>query len=138
MKLTIISPEKTILEKDVLEVTVPTTLGIITILPNHTHFLSTLSLGNITFKTDNSLESSNEDPFITIESGFLTTDGKEVKILTEVAIYNKDLAEQQVQTMKENAIKLMEKSSDDKGIEKLKSQTRIADLHLISRKRRKI
>ena len=137
MKLIILTPEKSILEKEVLEVSVPTTLGIITILPNHENLVSTLSLGNISFKEN--VKSYNEsDEYITIESGFLTTDGIDVKILAEVAVYSKDLEPKEVERLKNNAMELMKNAPADRGIEKLQSQTRIMDMHLISRQKKKI
>jgi F-type H+-transporting ATPase subunit epsilon len=134
MKLIIITPEKTILEKEVFQVTVPTGAGEITILPNHADLLSTLSLGNISYKE----ESNDSEEFITIESGFLSTNGKDIKILADVAINSADFEQSMIEEMKQKAQKLMENSPKDKNIEKLKSQIRIADLHLSSKKRRKV
>ncbi|MEI7604489.1 MAG: ATP synthase F1 subunit epsilon [bacterium] len=134
MKLIILTPEKKILENEVSQVTVPTSTGEITILPDHVNLLSTLSLGNVLFKGDK----SDSEEFITIESGFLTTNGKDIIILADVAIHSEEYEEQAVEEMKNRAEKIMAEAPKDRNIEKLKTQARVANLHLVSKKKRKI
>lgn len=134
MKLIIVTPEKTILEKEVSQVTIPTGSGEITILPEHADLISTLSLGNIVYK----VEGKDQDEFITIESGFLTTDGKEIKILADLAIHSAEYEEEKLNEIKQNAEDLMKNAPKDASLEKLKSQIRIAELHLTSKKKRKV
>jgi F-type H+-transporting ATPase subunit epsilon len=134
MKLKIITPEKLILEKEIVSLTVPTSSGEITILPGHTDLLSTLSLGNVTYREN---DNSNEQ-LITIESGVLTTDGKTIKILADTAINSESINEEKVQELKARAQELIKNAPSDRSIEKLKSQVRVSELHLSSKKRRKI
>ncbi len=52
LKLKIVTPERTILEEDVEQVTLPTSEGEITVLPGHVPLISTLRSGEIVAKKD--------------------------------------------------------------------------------------
>ena len=134
MNLKIITPEKIILEKEVLSMTVPTGTGELTILPGHANLLTTLSLGNITYHETN----KTNDEFVTIESGFLITDGKEIKILADIAMYSHEIEEKTVIEIKARAEDLMKNATMDRNIEKLIVESHVANLHLISKKKKKI
>ena len=134
MRLIILTPEKQILDMDINQVTVPTLSGQVTILPNHTNLISALSLGNVFIIP---ADSSSQD-LVTIESGFLTTNGKDIKILADVAIHEKGVEESEVERIKLEAEQIMKDAPADRNIEKLKAQVRVAELHLVSRRRRKV
>lgn len=50
IKFKIVTPERVVYENDVLQVTIPTTTGEITILPNHVPLISVLSAGELRIK----------------------------------------------------------------------------------------
>jgi F-type H+-transporting ATPase subunit epsilon len=53
IKLSIVTPEKTVYSNEVLEVTIPTGAGEITVLPNHIPLISTIRTGEIRVKLAN-------------------------------------------------------------------------------------
>ncbi|ETB63717.1 TPA: ATP synthase F1 subunit epsilon [Candidatus Nomurabacteria bacterium] len=79
LKLKIVTPEKLILEEDVFSVTVPTTEGEITILPDHIPLVSGLASGDIVARNK-----EGEIP-IALVGGFVEVKNNENKE-TEVAI----------------------------------------------------
>lgn len=133
MKLIILTPENIILEQEVEEVILPTSEGEITILPNHVAMISTTGLGNVRFKAENSV-----DQFVSLDKGFVETDGQVVKIFADVAIHSDQYDETKLLEMISDAENLMKNASGDVNIEKLKSQINIFNLHLSSKKRRSI
>ena len=75
LKLKIVTPERVLFESDVASVTCPTTLGEITILPNHIPLASSLVPGEIRFRD------SGEEKFLASGGGVV-----EVKATGEVVI----------------------------------------------------
>ena len=79
LKLKIVTPEKLILEEEVLSVTIPTKEGEITILPDHVPLIAPLASGDIVaFVNDEYIP-------IAIVGGFLEVKNGE-NSMTEVAI----------------------------------------------------
>lgn len=75
MKIKILTPEKKIFEGEVNVVTLPTRLGYISILSNHSPLVSAISPGEITIKTK-----EGEKLFIN-EGGVVQTINNETSIL---------------------------------------------------------
>lgn len=78
--LEIISPEGTIFQDDVLEASVPTLKGQITILPHHTSLFTKLNEGEILIKTE------GKNTTIVINGGFLEIKNNSVQVLSDYAI----------------------------------------------------
>jgi len=78
LKLKIVTPEKLILEEQVDQVTIPTTEGELTILPNHIAMIASLSSGDIV------AHSSGEEIPMAVSGGFIEV--KQIEGETEVAI----------------------------------------------------
>lgn len=91
LQIKIVTPEKLILEELVDQVTVPTTEGELTILPDHIAIIASLSSGDIIAKKE------NEDIPMAVSGGFLEVkqvDGKtEVAILADYAEHVTDITE---------------------------------------------
>ena len=91
LQLKIVTPEKLILEELVDQVTVPTTEGELTILPDHIAIIASLASGDIIAKKE------NEDIPMAVSGGFLEVkqiDGKtEVAILADYAEHVTDITE---------------------------------------------
>jgi len=83
LKLRIITPQKIVLEEEVLSISLPTPNGEITILPHHINLFSLLTEGIIKFKKQNT------EDYLAIGGGYLETDGNTVNILVSRA-YGQD------------------------------------------------
>ena len=66
LHLQLITPDRTVLDEEVVSLTCPTETGEITILPNHTPIVSTLISGELVAK-----EANGESHFIHVAGGFL-------------------------------------------------------------------
>lgn len=75
IKFKIATPEKVIYENDILQVSIPTTTGEITVLPHHSPLVSILQAGELKVKDDKG------EQVIAVSSGFL-----EVRANNEVII----------------------------------------------------
>jgi len=94
LKLKIVTPEKLILEEYVDQVTIPTTEGELTILPNHISMIAGLSSGDVVAFT------SGEHIPMAVSGGFVEvkqTDGEtEVAILADYAEHVADITEEAI------------------------------------------
>lgn len=82
----ITTPEKIVYENDIVQLSVPTTTGEITILPNHIPLISILQSGELKLKT-----ASGEEQVMAVAGGFLEVrNNNEVVILAD----NAEVAEQ--------------------------------------------
>ena len=87
LKLKIITPEKTVLEDMVDQVTLPTLDGEITILPNHIPLVTALDAGEI-------LAKKNGEPIpMVVVGGFVEVRDNEVAILADFAEHVNDITE---------------------------------------------
>jgi len=111
LNLTIITPQKKVLETQAKSVSCQTSEGEITILPRHNSLLTLLKQGLIKVKDDNDQES-----FFSAGSGYIETDGKEVKILISRAAGQSDLDEKKLIEAAEQAKKILneQKSASDR------------------------
>lgn len=78
ISLTILTPEATVLEKNVSKVSVPGTKGRFMILKDHAPIISSLSEGYIVF------ESGNGEEKIYVQSGFIEASYNKVTVCAEV------------------------------------------------------
>ena len=101
MTLSIISPDKKILETDCLQVTVPTTTGIITILPHHTPLYSLLAPGDVIVKSDHKSDT------LVVNSGFVAVAKNKVTLLTDFGIRLEEIDEEIIKEAKQRAEKAM-------------------------------
>jgi F-type H+-transporting ATPase subunit epsilon len=84
MTLKVLSPENYLFnENDVVSVILPTITGKITILPNHTNFITQIYNGKILIKTVTS------EKQITITGGYIKICDNNIHILIDVSINNK-------------------------------------------------
>ncbi len=80
MKLKIVTPEKTIYENEIFQVSIPTTSGEITVLPNHIPLVSVLRAGELKIKDQQG------ENHLAVSGGFLEVRGKnEIIILADHA-----------------------------------------------------
>jgi len=112
LPLKIVTPEKLVLEEMVDSVTVPTTEGEITILPDHIPLVASLSSGDIV------AISSGEQIPIAVVGGFIETrkiNGEtEVTILADFAEHVSSITDMEIEKAKQRAEELR-KQALDKG-----------------------
>jgi len=91
IKFEIVTPEKVVLKKDILQVSVPTTTGEITILPNHIPLISVLQPGVIEAKLEDGLIE-----IMSVSGGFIEVMKDKVVILADTAERAEEIDEQRV------------------------------------------
>ncbi|MEN9558508.1 MAG: synthase epsilon chain [Candidatus Parcubacteria bacterium] len=107
MKLKLVTPEKILFEEEVLSVSLPTTEGEITILPNHAPLVMMLKSGVATVtKTDKTIDD------LAISGGFIQVGSNEVTILADMAERGEHLTIDAIKEAKERAKRAMEETRD--------------------------
>lgn len=107
MHITVVTPEKTILDQEADELIVPTTSGQITVLPHHVPLFTQLAEGEIIIKLH-----GKEEPLVVV-GGFLEVNDKSITVLADYAVHGKDISAAKAEEAKQRAEKaLKEKKSD--------------------------
>ena len=103
LQLKIITPERVVLDEAVDSVSLPTTEGEITILPDHIALISTLASGDIVARVN------GEDVPMAVSGGFIEVSNDQVKILADFAEHVSDLSDDTVAKARARAeeLKLM-------------------------------
>jgi F-type H+-transporting ATPase subunit epsilon len=102
IKFEIVTPEKTVLKEDVVEVTVPTEEGEVTILPHHAPLVATLKPGVLVLKkTDGSADVAF------IAGGFLEVLRNKVVVLADTAERAEEINLSKVEEARTRAEKAM-------------------------------
>ena len=108
MQLTIITPERTVYEADVLSVTLPTGDGEITVLPQHIPLVTTVIPGSLIARV------GNGEHLFAVSRGTIEIDGKGVRVLVRTADSADELADEAAITAaKDAAEKLMADKRQD-------------------------
>ncbi|MEX2028459.1 MAG: ATP synthase F1 subunit epsilon [Candidatus Curtissbacteria bacterium] len=103
IQLQIITPEKTVFAGEVDQVTLPTQNGQITILPNHTALITTVTPGELVFKTH------QKESLLAAGFGFAEIGPKNVKILVDLAAPEEELEEKKIEEAKKAAEEALER-----------------------------
>ncbi len=111
LKLKIITPEKTVLEEMVDQVTIPTTEGEITILPGHIALVCALKSGDIVAKIN--------DEYIpmAVAGGFIEIKNDEVAVLADFAEHVKDISDAVVEKAKARAEELQKMKANGEVVD---------------------
>jgi len=80
IKFEIVTPERVVLKEEVMQVTVPTRDGIITVLPHHVPLISILKPGIVEIKT-----SAGEREVMAVSGGFVEVLRSKIVILADTA-----------------------------------------------------
>lgn len=102
LHLQIITPEKTVFDNEVDQVSLPTEDGQITILPHHTALMTSIVPGELNFKTH------SKETILASGFGFAQVATNEVKVLVDLAAPEEEIEEKRVEEAKrlaEEAIK---------------------------------
>jgi len=108
IKLRIITPQKIVLEEEVLGVSVPSYNGEITILPHHTSLFALLVEGIVKMKK------SNKEDYLAIGGGYLETDGDFVNLLVSKAYGQDEIDEKMTAEAVEKARGILKESKNEK------------------------
>lgn len=107
LNLKIITPEQTLLEKEVDSVSSKTLDGYIGVLPNHIPLMTVLDIGITKYQTN------SEEEYIATIGGVMQVSENNVTILTEAAELGEDIDIPRAKASKERAeARLQAKSSD--------------------------
>lgn len=101
IKFEIVTPERVVLKEEVLQVTVPTRNGEITVLPDHIPLVSALQPGVIEIKTK-----TGETEIMSVSGGFIEVLKNKVVILADTAERAVEIDEQRAEEARERAEKL--------------------------------
>lgn len=130
LHLSIITPKKIVLEKDIEKITVPSSSGEITILPHHMHLFTLLQEGIIRYK------SKEDEEYLAIGGGYLETNGERVELLVTRAYGQDAVDEKQTQEAISQARAEMKTPRDKQHLEETSSILRksLVDLKLLKKK----
>lgn len=98
IKFEIVTPERTVLKDEVLQATVPTKSGEITILPNHIPLVGVLLPGVI-----ETLHPNNEREIISVSGGFVQVLKTKIVILADTAERAEELDEARLEEARKRA-----------------------------------
>lgn len=105
IKVKIISQTKELYNSDCISITLPTSTGQITILPNHSDLITLLDMGQVFLKLVN-----NETKEMLINGGTANFANNELTILTEDGVASDELIKEEIDEALKNAAE--HKSSD--------------------------
>lgn len=111
LQFKIVTPERTVFSATVKQVTLPTAVGQITILPGHEPLIGIIEPGEICIKEKN----SSGQCFLAVSDGFLEVDNNIVRVFAQTAERAEELNEQAILKAKqeaEEALKNRDKASE--------------------------
>jgi F-type H+-transporting ATPase subunit epsilon len=133
MQLHIVTPEKSIFDGEIQELTVPTTTGEITILPGHINLLTQVSPGEMTIK-------DKKTQYMGITGGFLEMNNDTITILADFAVPSEQIAVQKAIEAEKRAEELKKKmgenlSEQDMAIAAGELRRSLMELHVAQKRR---
>jgi F-type H+-transporting ATPase subunit epsilon len=132
LALEIITPTKVVLSEEVDEVTLPTTDGEISILPNHVNLLTKIAPGEMIIR-----KGIKTDLFA-ITGGFLEILNSHVNVLADYAIHADDIELAKVQEAKERAQKAMKEKLTEEDFRVVNAELAKALLQIKVAHKRKV
>ncbi len=111
IKFKIATPEKVVYEAEVDQITLPTKMGEITVLPNHLPLVATLAPGEILIKT------GKEDLPLAVSGGFVEFAGNQMTILADTAERVEEINEERAEAGRARAKKLLDKKGAAENID---------------------
>lgn len=115
--LEIVTPERALIKEWVDEVTAPGTEGEFGILPGHTPFLTTLKIGEISYKKDNAIR------YIAVSWGYAEVGPSQVTILAEAAEIAEEIDTKRAEEARARALSILAKKDAEESQFKLAEAT---------------
>lgn len=135
IKFEIVTPERVVLKQEILQITVPTTSGEITVLPEHIPLISVLQPGVIEVKRADSIME-----IIAVSGGFIEVMKNKIVILADTAERAEELDEERIREAQARAeeLKKTAKAVDDVQFTAISArlEKELARLRAVSRWRR--
>lgn len=135
MHLEIVTPENLVSKEEIDKLTVPTSMGEITILPGHMPLVTRIGEGEIIITT------KNKSSYLAVTGGFLQISGDTITLLADFAIRSEEINTQRVLEAKKRAEEQLKKRGEDmseRDFATAQAEMRKAILELkISSKRRR-
>lgn len=132
--LQIITPEKTVFDEEVDQVSVPTSRGQITILPQHIGLVTTIEPGDLIYKKH------NKENLLASGFGFAQVGKDNVKVLVDLATPEEDLQEKAIEEAKKQAEEALKQkhtlSEEEYATAAANLQKSLAQLRIKRRRRR--
>lgn len=100
IKFKIVTPERTVLESEIDQLTIPTQEGEITVLPDHIPLISVLAPGELIAKTN------GEDIAMAVSGGMIEVRKNEITILADTAERAEEIDIKRAEEARERAEKL--------------------------------
>ncbi|MFH0930262.1 MAG: F0F1 ATP synthase subunit epsilon [Candidatus Moraniibacteriota bacterium] len=100
IKFKIVTPEKTVYEAEIDQITLPTQDGEITVLPNHISLISVLQAGELVAKKD------GEEIAMAVSGGMIEVRKNEITILADTAERAEEIDVKRAEEARERAEKL--------------------------------
>jgi len=97
LHLQIVTPEKSVYDDEVDQVTLPTTTGQITVLPHHTDLVTQIKPGEIIFKKH------NKETIMASGFGFAQVAKDSIKVLVDLAAPEEEIEEKKIEEAKKKA-----------------------------------
>ena len=108
MKFRIVTPERIVLETEAESLTLPTSMGEVTILPHHAPYVAQMAAGEIRYKHGGKSE------FFAVSGGVIEVKkNNEVVILADTAEFGHEIDIERAEKARESAKKLMTESASD-------------------------
>ena len=101
LQITVVTPEKTLLNEEADEIVIPTVEGEISVLPEHIPLLSQIAPGELIIKKGNTTD------HLAVMGGFIEVGKNAVTILADYAVRAKDIHTGKAQEAKERAERAM-------------------------------
>lgn len=136
IKFKIVTPERTVFEDNIDQVTLPTRDGEITVLPNHIPLISVLQAGELVVKT------GGEEIAMAVSGGMVEVQKNEITILADTAERAEEIDVARAEEARERAEKLKDEKirADETGyattaaiLEKNLARIKVARKHLTRR-----
>lgn len=134
LHLQIITPEKTVFDDEVDQVTLPTQTGQITILPHHTHLITSIEPGDLVYKKH------SKETLLASGYGFAQVANNQVKVLVDLAAPAEEIEERAIEMAKKEAEEALAKkhelSEEEYAFAAANLQKALAQLRIKRRHRR--
>lgn len=134
LHLQIITPEKVVFDDDVDQVSLPTTTGQITVLPNHTNLVTSIEPGELIYKKH------QKETLMAAGYGFAQVGRDNVKVLVDLAAPEEELEEKAIELARQQAEEAMKQkhtmSEGEYATAAANLQKALAQLKIKRRRRR--
>lgn len=107
LHVTVVTPEKVLIDTEADELIVPTVTGELAILPHHVALFTQLHEGAIVLKHDGKQEE------LVVVGGFIEVSEKSVTVLADYAVHGKDISVVKAEEAKKAAEKAMKERKSD-------------------------